>query len=188
MEVRRDLPLPVSDAALGRWQSEAAPYHAAYRLQTYVDELPEELLETYCALTNQLAVDAPTGDIEFEAEGLTPAAYRVREQKVKEQGRTMFETLAFDETGRVVAQSSLAVPADPSATVMQWGTIVHKEHRGHRLGLAVKVRNLATMQLAFPERRKITTTNSEVNDHMVAINAKLGFEPVELCVEFQRKL
>ncbi len=39
------------------------------------------------------------------------------------------------------------------------------------------------MQQAFPNRRSVVTTNSEDNDHMVAIN-EMGFEPVE----FQRKL
>lgn len=188
VEVRRDLRLPVDEALLLAWEEEAAPHHPAYRIEAFVDDLPEELVESYCYLSNQLALDAPSGDIDFEPEGMTPQALRVRQAKLKEQGRTVFETLAIDGSGQAVAQTTLAVSTDDARTVSQWGTMVHREHRGHRLGLAVKARNLRAMQQAFPDRQRVVTCNSEVNDHMLAINIKMGFEPVELLVEFQRKL
>ena len=188
VELCRELKLPVADDQLTAWEREAAPYHADYQIQTFVDDLPEHLLESYCYLSNQLALDAPTGDIDFEPEAMTPEAFRIRQAKVKEQGRTMFETLAIDASGQAVAQSTLAVPSDDPVRVHQWGTLVHREHRGHRLGLAVKAANLRAMQQAFPDRQKVLTSNSEHNENMVAINVKMGFEPVELMVEFQRKL
>lgn len=188
VEMRRELRLPVSEEQLTAWEQEAAPHHTAYRIETFVDDLPEQLLESYCYLSNQLALDAPSGDIDFEPEGMTPEIFRVRQEKVKEQGRTVFETLAIDDSGVAVAQSTLVVPSDDPLTVHQWGTLVHREHRGHRLGLAVKARNLQAMQEAFPDRQRVVTWNSEENDHMLAINIKMGFEPVELMVEFQRKL
>ncbi len=188
VEVRRDLPLPVSGEQLTAWEQQAAPHHEAYRIETFVDALPDDLLESYCYLSNQLALDAPTGEIDFEAESMTPETFRIRQQKVKEQGRTVFETLAIDEAGDAVAQTTLAVPADHPTMVHQWGTLVRKDHRGHRLGLAVKVRNLRAMQTAFPGRTQVVTTNSEDNDNMVAINALMGFAPVEIMIDFQRRL
>ena len=44
------------------------------------------------------------------------------------------------------------------------------------------------LQRAHPDRTVVFTSNSELNDNMVAINEKMGFRPVELFVEFQRKL
>lgn len=188
IEVRRRLSLPVPDEQLQAWADEAAAHHADYRIETFVDHLPDELLESYCALSNQLAIDAPTGDIDFEAESMTPEIFRIRTQKLKEQGRTMYETLGLDGDGQPVAQSTLSVPADDPTTVFQWGTIVRADDRGHRLGLATKVANLRAVQAAHPERERILTTNSEDNDNMVAINVLMGFEPIELLAEFQRKL
>jgi len=188
VEVRRRLRLPVPEEQLQRWVDEAAAHHADYRIETFVDDLPEHLLESYCYLSNQLALDAPTGEIDFEAESMTPETFRVRQQKVKEQGRTVYETLGLDSDGQAVAQSTLAVPKDDPATVLQWGTLVRRDRRGHRLGLATKVANLRAVQAAHPERERIFTTNSEDNDNMVAINVKMGFEPVELLAEFQRRL
>ncbi len=188
VEVRRRLRLPVPTEQLQAWADEAARHHADYRVQTFVDDLPDELLESYCYLSNQLAIDAPTGEIDYEAESMTPETFRIRLQKIKEQGRTMYETLALDGDGQPVAQSTLAVPADDPTSVFQWGTLVRKDHRGHRLGLAVKVANLRAVQEAHPERQRILTTNSEDNANMVAINVLMGFEPIELLAEFQRKL
>lgn len=188
VEVRRRLRLPVPEEQLQAWADEAAPHHTGYRIETFVDDLPEELLESYCYLSNQLALEAPTGEIDFEPESMTPETFRIRQQKLKEQGRTMYETLALDSEGQAVAHSTLAVPKDDPATVIQWGTLVRKDHRGHRLGLATKAANLRAMQAAHPQRERIITTNSEDNDTMVAINVKMGFEPIELLAEFQRKL
>ena len=53
----------------GRGRTE---HHQDYRLETFHGRNPDELLESYCYLLNQLALDAPTGDIEFEAEAMTP--------------------------------------------------------------------------------------------------------------------
>ena len=70
----------------------------------------------------------------------------------------------------------------------QWCTYVHRAHRGHRLGLAVKAENLRAVQKMHPERTVITTTNSPVNAPMVAINELMGFRPVDVFAEFLRRL
>ena len=189
VEIRRELPLPVPDDTIQQWIDEAAPYHRDYRIETYVDDLPHELLESFCYLMNQLAVDAPTGDIDFEAEAVTPDDFLERRAKLKEMGRTVYETVAVDSSGEAVAHSTLSAKVDdPRGLVFQWGTLVHRDHRGHRLGLATKAANLQALQRGYPAGRTITTSNSETNANMVAINEKMGFLPVELMVEFQRKV
>jgi hypothetical protein len=70
----------------------------------------------------------------------------------------------------------------------QWGTLVHREHRGHRLGMAVKVENLRRLQADHPERRRVVTGNDDTNSWMVSINEDLGFRIVELCPAYQRHL
>jgi GNAT superfamily N-acetyltransferase len=188
VEIRRTLALPVAEAKLDEWAAAAAPHHHDYRLMTFHEETPEELLESYCYLLNQLALDAPTGDIDFEAEAITPDALREREKKLDEGGRIAYSTIALDQNGDAVAHSVLCLDVADSVNIQQFGTLVHRDHRGHRLGLAVKSRNLLEVQRAYPDRQRVVTTNAETNDHMVAINELMGFEPVELLAEFQRKL
>ena len=78
------------------------------------------------------------------------------------------------------------LPSGAPGIAWQWGTLVHREHRGHRLGMAVKVENLRRLQADHPERRRVVTGNDDTNSWMVSINEDLGFRIVELCPAFQR--
>jgi hypothetical protein len=70
----------------------------------------------------------------------------------------------------------------------QWGTFVHREHRGRRLGLATKAVNLRAVQAAHSGLTLVTTQNGETNEHMVSINERMGFEPIEVSAEFVKRL
>ena len=72
--------------------------------------------------------------------------------------------------------------------VDQFGTLVHPDHRGHRLGMAVKCAQLRLLAEEFPDRDYIQTSNAEVNAHMVAINVALGFEIHQVWGEFEKRL
>jgi GNAT superfamily N-acetyltransferase len=180
-EILRILPLPVDPALLQALATEAAPHHAAYRIESFVNDLPEELLASYCELSNQLDVDAPTGDVDFEAESMTPQLWLDRVAQEKELGRAWLTTVAIDQAGNVVAYTDLVLSPPPSQDVWQWGTLVHRDHRGHRLGMAMKVRNLEQLAAVGSGRVRILTCNAETNRHMVDINVRLGFEAIEVC-------
>ncbi len=189
IEIRRDRPLPADDDWLADLADTAAPHHAGYSLEVHTeDDMPDDLLPSYCDAWNRLGLEAPTGDIVFEAEGLTPKLFRRRAAKSRAQGRTAYHAIGLDGNRRVVAYSTLAVSKHTPDTVYQWGTLVLPEHRGHRLGMAVKVHNLQTLQRHHPDAQRITTSNTEDNQAMVDINVRLGFEPVEILAEFQRRL
>lgn len=186
-EIRRYLDLPVPAERLHAWAEEAASHHAGYAIETYQGAVPQELRASLVELRNQLAVDAPTGDLDFEAGGTTVEIYTEHAAKTAASGRRVYETVAVRD-GVVVAHSTLSAPPPGQGMpfLNQWGTFVHREHRGHRLGLAVKVASLAHVQQRHPERTVVSTTNAVDNGPMVAINEQLGFRPVEVMAEFVR--
>lgn len=176
----RHLQLPVDSALLERHDALAAEKTQGYDIRVYVGRVPDEYLPGMCELIGQLAVDAPSGVIEFEEESVTPERMRKWYDLEKSIGRTRLSALAIHrETNTVAAQSDLIVTAPPSKQVWQWGTFVHREHRGHRLGMAVKVANLKHLQREFPGRSLVNTSNADTNAYMVSINEELGFELVE---------
>ena len=75
-----------------------------------------------------------------------------------------------------------------SSYAYQWDTIVAGAHRGHRLGLLTKTANLQLLRQAQPEVRWINTWNAESNAHMVGINERLGFQPMERWFDWQLDL
>jgi GNAT superfamily N-acetyltransferase len=188
VELVRYLALPVEEARVKSWVDQAAERHPGYRIETFVGEVPAALVPSLCLLLGQLAVDAPTGAVDYEEETVTPERFAEEQATMRAMGRTRFETLAIAPDGVVAAQSTLSVPTDGTTDVWQWGTFVHREHRGRRLGLATKAANLSALQEARPELTRVVTQNAETNDFMVSINVLMGFEPVEASAELVRRI
>jgi GNAT superfamily N-acetyltransferase len=180
-----DLPLPVS--RLDAWAARAAVRGGDYRVETFVNEIPDNLVPDLVVLMGQLAVDAPTGAVDWEEEQISPERFAETRASLVAAGRTIYETVALAPDGTVAAQSTISVPPPGRLDVSQWGTFVHRDHRGRTLGLAVKTANLRAVQAAHPEMRRVVTQNAETNDWMVAINVEMGFEAVEASAEFARR-
>lgn len=188
VEIVRHLDLPVPAADLERWSAQSAVKHAGYQVQTHPDVIPEELIESFAAIFGQLAVDAPTGEVDWEEEVMTVERLRDAERMFIESGRRVYCTLAVAPDGSVAAYSTIVVPPAGGRTdASQWGTFVGRGHRGRRLGMATKAANLRAVQDAHPEIRRIVTQNAETNDWMVSINEEMGFEPVEASVEMVKR-
>jgi GNAT superfamily N-acetyltransferase len=188
-DVQRELPLPVDDAMLVAIGEAAAPYHSDYELRTWVGPFPDDLVQSYLEVSSTLMTEAPSGDMEWEAEAVDVEAFRMSEDVLEKQGRAMWHTVALDRDGTVVAYSDLCVPEHDPHWVFQWGTLVRRSDRGHRLGAAVKVANLRAMQASGTvDGRTVVTWNAEVNDHMIGINHQMGFVPTARAGELQKKL
>jgi GNAT superfamily N-acetyltransferase len=187
-ELHRVLALPVAEARLDALAASAAPHHVDYELVTVGGELPEQYLDGYCRLQEAFNSDAPTGDLDIEPEAWDADRVRKTEARLREQGRRMCSTLAVSRQGCVVALTDMLASDHQPQTGWQSGTLVLEEHRGHRLGLAVKVANLRSYQKWFPAVEMVHSWNAEENGPMVAINDTLGFRPVERLAEMQLKL
>jgi GNAT superfamily N-acetyltransferase len=187
-DVQRRLEHRIPDDVLDALAAEAAPHHTGYRLDSFIGPMKDEYVESWLALANTLMVEAPTGDIEREAERTDLATLREQEANIEKQGRTLFTTVALDDAGDVVAFTTIAHGVHDSSGAFQWGTQVHRDHRGHRLGLAVKVANHRLFQAERPDVERVSTYNAESNVHMIAVNERLGFQPVSRMGEFQKRV
>jgi hypothetical protein len=67
------------------------------------------------------------------------------------------------------------VTAGQPHLAIQGDTLVLREHRGHRLGLAVKLANVRALQDELPAVTTVRTWNAESNTHMLAVNQAMGF-------------
>lgn len=184
--VKRVRTLPVPGGLLDELEREAAPHRAAYRLRSWSGPVPDDLLDGWARLTATLMTEAPTGEMQRETEVVDPAVIREGEATIARQGRTKYNTVALDTDGDVVAYTDVATTVHEPGRAYQWGTLVRRDARGHRLGLAVKVANLRLLQRERPDLHELTTYNAEVNAHMVAVNERLGFEPVARLGEFEK--
>lgn len=187
-EVQRELRLPVDEAVLDRLAADAAAAHPAYTLRSWEGPVPDDLVEGWARLGSTLVTEAPMGDLVLEEETVSVEAVREREDLIARQGRRKYNTVALSAGGEVVAYTDLATTVHEAARAYQWGTLVHPAHRGHRLGVAVKVANLRLLQRERPDVARVVTWNAEVNAHMIAVNEALGFAPVARMGDFQKRL
>ena len=68
--------------------------------------------------------------------------------------------------------------ADVARAASQDDTLVLREHRGHALGMLLKLENLALLERDFPGHPSVITWNADENRHMLAVNEALGFTPM----------
>ena len=92
--------------------------------------------------------------------------------------RTFTTAVEHVPTGALAGYSDLSVPVQLNRSVSQWATLVLREHRGHALGMLLKVANLAHLEREKPGHPSITTFNAEENRYMLDVNEAVGFVPI----------
>lgn len=187
-DVQRVLDLPVPDDRLDQLAREAAPHHGDYELASWSGACPDRWVLEYAALLALMTDEAPQGDLEIEAEKVDVRRVRDAEEELEAQQRTAFTTVALTRDGRVAAHTQIVVPGSDEVNAYQWDTLVLREHRGHRLGLALKVRNHRAVAAVLEPRRLMHTWNSISNDPMVRVNEALGYRAVRRLATFQGPL
>jgi len=186
-ELHRVLALPVDPHLLDRLEAETRGHADGYRLVEFGDRVPDDLMAGYCVLQAAFNDEAPTGDLDIEAEFWDADRVRKSEERAIRQGRQWRRTVALAPDGSVVALTEMVTSHEQPDRGFQGGTLVLAEHRGRRLGMATKVANLLRFEADFPDVTQIHSWNAEENGPMVAINDVLGFRPVEYLVEMQRR-
>jgi GNAT superfamily N-acetyltransferase len=187
-DVQRRCALPIGEALLDQLAASAAPHHEDYRLVSFAGAVPDPWVEGVAAMAGSLVVEAPLGELDMEAEDSSVSGWRDREAGMARQGVTPWHTVALDATGTPVAYTTVVVSSSDPELCHQWGTLVVAAHRGHRLGLAVKVANHRLLQAGGAPAAEVVTWNAAVNEHMIGVNDLLGFHRVGRLGEFQKRL
>lgn len=173
------LALPVADEVLRRHRTDAdAAAGADYRVHGWTDLTPEAWREDMAHLRTRMSTDAPSAGLETPEDPWS--VERLVESERARLGTAVVLTSAVEHTptGRLVGFTQLLVPLDARRPVVQQDTLVLREHRGHRLGMLLKVANLQRLGEAGHRHPSVTTVNAEENRHMLAINELLGFVPL----------
>lgn len=186
-DVQSRLDLPLDPAVLDRIEADITDAVGDYVLRSWVGPVPDDVVERWTILDASLETEAPMGDLDIEEQKPDVDSIRENEELLAPQRRVSFGTIALRRDGEAAAYSQLVVSTD-DGNAYQWGTLVRRADRGHRLGVAVKIANLRMLMREEPQTRAVYTYNAETNAHMLAVNTLLGFRPSERMGELQKRL
>lgn len=156
-----------------------------YTVSTYLNGVPDHLRAQVGVLKGLVDAEAPHGELGWEPTPVTAQEYQDELDLWQKQGRTAVESIALDRQGAVVAWTCLLAAADPARPAQIEGTLVLAQHRGRRLGTAVKVASLLVAR-DHTSSRLVRTSSEDQNVWMRDINQKLGFVAVESAIIVHR--
>jgi GNAT superfamily N-acetyltransferase len=171
------LPLPVAPEVLAGYRRDAeAAAGDEYRIVRWVGRTPELWLDDAAVLRGRMYTDAPHGNLDMGQEVWDAERVRALDD-VDAQGPRALLVSAVEHipSGKLVAFTELMAPPELDRPVLQRDSLVLKEHRGHRLGMLLKIDNIETVTRLYPGHPSISTTNAEENSFMLAVNEAVGF-------------
>ncbi|MEW1954809.1 GNAT family N-acetyltransferase [Terrabacter sp. NPDC080008] len=185
--LRSEMALPADRNALE--SSVAAPGAEDYELEGYVDHMPPAWLDDRAVLQQRMSTDAPNDGLDLEEEAWDAARLLEQQERLLSAGRRIVETVARHvPSGRIVGFTQVSVSASEPTLGYQQDTLVLSEHRGHGLGLRLKAANALALMDALPGVTAVRTWNADSNEHMLAVNNRLGYVVDGYSREWQKRL
>jgi GNAT superfamily N-acetyltransferase len=160
-----------------------------YEIIQWREHTPDEWMDQFVELLSGMSEDVPTGDRTDEPVHWTPELVRDSEARRVAQGRFVYTTAAVHTaSGELAAYTQMGGTPETPERLNQYDTYVRREHRGNRLGIAVKTPNLRALQTGVALPAVLHTWNAPENTPMIAVNNKLGFRPVAQRTAWERNL
>jgi GNAT superfamily N-acetyltransferase len=174
------LELPLDSAELdGRIAREQTFAGDDYTVVTWEGRTPEQWLDDIALLHQRMSTDAPSAGLDYAEEKWDAQRVRTEDDLAERNPLQPLTAAALHvSSDRLAGFTKLLVPPQAHRPVSQEDTLVLKEHRGHRLGMLLKLANLAFLQRAHPGHPAVTTFNAEENRPMLDVNEAIGFAPV----------
>ncbi len=173
-----DLPIDPGELARHRGEAERAA-GTDYRIVRWQGRTPERWIADLVTLRTRMSTDMPSAGMDVVEEAWTADRIAKHEAGDEAGGREIL-TVAAEHvpTGTLAGFSQLSIPSDRSRPVSQEDTLVLSEHRGHRLGMLLKIANIQHLAEVNPSSPLISAFNAEENRHMLDVNEAVGFRAV----------
>jgi GNAT superfamily N-acetyltransferase len=163
----------------------AASDYCLERLQPPIsDEVLSELVEVTAAIN-----DAPMGDLTYEDEKFDLQRLRDFETAIAGNGVREYRVVSrHRSTGDVGGHTVVGIhPLQPEVGG-QGDTAVARQHRGHRLGLLLKIDMMRWLAEAESQLKIIETWNNADNNFMINVNEALGYRLSRIFNMYELKL
>jgi GNAT superfamily N-acetyltransferase len=176
-----------ADAVQQAWaEGEAAA--ADYRLERLLPPVPEQTLQEMIEVTAAIN-DAPMGELTYEDEVFDLQRLRDIESAREGRGDQSYRVIArHRETGEIGGHTNVMISPHRRTVGFQGDTAVARAHRGHRLGLLVKIDMMRWLAQAEPQLEVLETWNHADNTFMIRVNEALGYRISQIYATYELTL
>jgi GNAT superfamily N-acetyltransferase len=172
---RRQRLADVDPAEVARLRAQAEAAATDYVLERHTPPLPEPLLAEIAVVAESIN-DAPMGELTWEREVFDADLVRDIEAAREGRGDRLYRVLArHRRTGVLGGHTMMSTDPRRPTWAFQGDTAVARDHRGHRLGLLLKIEMMAWLSEVEPQVEVVETWNQADNTHMIAVNEALGY-------------
>ena len=164
--------------------AEALEASRDYDVERFAGPCPESLLGDLQVL-REVINDAPDGD---EFEHYPAERIRANDEASQRRRQTAYTMLARHRTTGEPAGLTIVLVHDLRPAIAgQEDTSVARAHRGHRLGLRLKLEMLDWLRSERDDVESVDTWNAPENAPMIAINEALGCQVVAETVKYVKQ-
>jgi len=187
-ELTKVVDLATAPSAWPVLDDEVAERIDGYRVEVWESRVPDEWVPDFLDLLGKLLGEIPTGDLDLENASWDEARLREGEERALAVDRIQVIAAAVTPHERLCGFTDLRINKRDPRHASVGATMVLPEHRGHRLGLAVKLASHRRLLELFPGCEYVETGNAGVNAYMASVNERLGYRTVERCLDVQKRL
>jgi GNAT superfamily N-acetyltransferase len=156
---------------LGEAEAAAADYQVEHIVPPVPDETLQQMVEVTAAIN-----DAPMGTLTFEDEVFDLGRLRDIETARERKGNRSYRVVArHRQTNEVGGHTQVVISPHRPQVGLQADTSVSRAHRGHRLGLLLKIDMMRWLAETEPQLEVLETWNNADNRFMIGVNELLGY-------------
>ncbi len=175
-------------ATLDRAYEAAQPYAVDYEFLRMTGATRDDMVADLARIAVAIN-DAPTDDLDVEDLAFSPGRIRAFERAQAAHDRRLYRLIARQRhSGELAGHTAVGVDAQRPGFGWQYKTSVPRAHRGHRLGLVLKVGMLRWLAEVEPQLRTLDTWNAATNVHMIRVNQVLNYRVVGSLIGWQRHI
>jgi RimJ/RimL family protein N-acetyltransferase len=172
---RRQVLARVDQTEIQRLWAMAEAAASDYGLERLQPPIPDQVLSELVEVTAAIN-DAPMGELTYEDEKFDLQRLRDLETAARGRGDRVYRVVARHRaTGEVGGHTVVVTHPLRPDVAGQGDTAVARHHRGHRLGLRVKIEMMRWLADVEPQLKIIETWNNVDNNFMINVNEALGY-------------
>jgi GNAT superfamily N-acetyltransferase len=185
---RRQVLVEVDQSEIQRLWEVAEAAASDYRLERLRPPIGDQVLSELVGVTAAIN-DAPMGELTYEDEKFDLQRLRDLETAARGRGDRVYRVIARHRTTGEVGGHTVVIthPLQPEIGG-QGDTAVARQHRGHRLGLLLKIDMLRWLAEVEPQLKIIETWNNVDNSFMINVNEALGYRLSRIFNMYELKL